>query len=288
MFIRKFYQICEGVTEVPPGGAAPAAPTPPAAPGPATPPPAGDGGESLLKPPPAATPPAGTPPAAPASFTPDSVPEKFRVMKADGSLDLEASFLKQSTSYSELSKKLGAGEAAPAAPTDYTFQMPEALKDMELDQALTTEFKDIAHKNGLTQAQYQAMVEVGLKQVPQILNSVLKLSANEARGELQKAWGNAYEANLGNAQRAVDAAGGELGKDLWTRFGRDPAFLQFAAKMGADMREDKAPVNNDGSGGGGQTVDALMASEAYRNPKHPDHARVSTQVQAYHKRLSGE
>lgn len=284
MFIRKFYPICEGVTDAPPGGA-PAAPTPTAAPGPATPPPAGDG-ESLLKPPPAGTPAAPAP--APAAFTPDSVPEKFRVMKSDGTLDLEASFLKQSTSYSELSKKLGGGEAAPATPADYAFQMPEALKDMELDQALTTEFKDIAHKNGLTQAQYQAMVEVGLKQVPQILNSVLKLSANEARGELQKAWGNAYEANLGNAQRAVDAAGGELGKDLWTRFGRDPAFLQFAAKMGADMREDKAPLNNDGSGGGGQTVDAMMASEAYRNPKHADHARVSAQVQAYHKRLSGE
>jgi hypothetical protein len=282
MFIRKFFPICEGVTEVPPAGGA----TPPAAP--AVPP--VEGSESLLKPPqetPPATPPAGTPPA-PAAFTPDSVPEKFRVMKADGSLDLEASFLKQSVSYGELSKKLGGGGGAPAAPAEYAFQMPEAMKDLELDPTLTTEFKDIAHKHGLTQEQYQAMVEVGLKQVPGILNSVLKMSADEARGSLQKAWGGDYEKNLGNAQRAIDAVGGELGKDMWARFGRDPAFLQFAAKMGSDMREDKAPVNSDGSGGGDTTIDALMASDAYRNPKNPNHARVSAQVQAHHKRVAGE
>lgn len=282
MFIRKFFPICEGVTEVPPAGGA----TPPATP--AVPP--TEGSESLLKPPqetPPATPLAGTPPA-PAAFTPDSVPEKFRVMKADGTLDLEASFLKQSVSYGELSKKLGGGGGAPAAPAEYAFTMPDAMKDMELDPTLTTEFKDIAHKHGLTQEQYQAMVEVGLKQVPGILNSVLKLSADEARGSLQKAWGGDYEKNLGNAQRAIDAVGGELGKDMWARFGRDPAFLQFAAKMGSDMREDKAPVNNDGSGGGATTIDALMASDAYRNPKNPDHARVSAQVQAHHKRVAGE
>jgi hypothetical protein len=285
MFIRKFFPICEEAGAGGGGGAAAPAAAPVAAPTPAPAP--AEGTESLLKPPAEAAAPAAPAPA-PAAFTPDSVPEKFRVMKADGSLDLEASFLKQSVSYGELSKKLGGGGGAPAAPAEYAFQMPEAMKDLELDPTLTTEFKDIAHKHGLTQEQYQAMVEVGLKQVPGILNSVLKLSADEARGSLQKAWGGDYEKNLGNAQRAIDAVGGELGKDMWARFGRDPAFLQFAAKMGSDMREDKAPVNNDGSGGGPATIDALMASDAYRNPKNPDHARVSAQVQAHHKRVAGE
>ena len=57
------------------------------------------------------------------------------------------------------------------------------------------------------------------------------------------------------------------------------------AHFGAQMREDAPP--RDVGGGTAQTVEQLMASEAYRNPKHSDHLRVSAQVRAHYDKVAG-
>jgi hypothetical protein len=71
------------------------------------------------------------------------------------------------------------------------------------------------------------------------------------------------------------------------RLGTDPVFAQVVAFYGAQMREDRPPTNAAPSVQPGD-VQTLMASEAYRNPKHVDHARVSAQVQAAYKRMHGD
>lgn len=242
--------------------------------------------ESLLK----------APPPAPAAVDPNAdplawLPTKYRVLDADGKLDMSSSSKKLSEGYTSLEKKLGGGgEAPPALATDYKFTPPEALKDIALDDELSAKFRETAHKAGFTQAQYQAAVEASLSLVPQVLDGALKLSADDARAELSKVWQSPaqFTQGLDNAQRAVDAAPAHVREALWTRLGRDPEFLQFASHFGAQMREDRAPVNQDGGAGGGTTVEALMAHPAFRDPRHPQHAQVSAQVQAHFKRQSGE
>lgn len=262
---------------------APAAPAP--APEPAPAPASSADNASLLKPPPAPAP-------APAQGTAVDdlgwLPEKFRVNGADGKVDLSASSKKLGESYTNLEKVKG--HTPPPTASDYTFTPPEEFKDAVFDDALSAGFRERAHKAGISQAQYEFVMGEYLSLVPQVLDATLKLSIEEARQELSKVWQSSavFEAQLNNAQRAVDSAPESIRKDLWDRFGRDPAFLQFAAFVGQEMREDTSPVNADGgTGGGGQTMEQMMAHPAYRDPKHPEHAAVSARVMAAAKRLHG-
>lgn len=259
--------------------------------------------------PPAATPPADTPPGTPPAsesllppLTPPSdppvgsgddlawLPEKYRVNGADGKLDLSASSKKLSDGYANLSKRLGTDSMPPAAPTDYTFTPPEEFKDMKLDDAMSAGFRERAHKAGFSQAQYEMVMGEYLSLVPQVLDSVVKASAEEAKAELSKVWQSpaVFEAQVNNVMRSIATSGlaPDLQQEIHARFGRDPLFLQYAAAMGQDRREDRAPVNPDGGAHTPQTMSELQSSEAYRNPKHPDHAKVSAQVNAIAQKIT--
>jgi hypothetical protein len=297
---RKSPILMNAVLEAPAGGApavadpavpaaqAPAVTTAPAvaAPAPAEP-------DSLLQRPPAGSPPAAPAqaPAAPAGAPAwiSKVPEKFHVKTADGRYDAEATLAKQAESYTHLEKQRG--PQAPATPADYKFMPPEAFKDVKLDDALSASFRERAHKAGYSQEQYQMAVEAHLEMMPGIMDAVVKLSAQEARNELQKVWTNTqdYEAGLQDAQRAVNSAPEAIRTEAWERFGRDPVFIQLAAAFGREMREDRTP--NPGSAAAASDdsgIRSMMASEAFRNPRHADHARVSKQVQDHFRRVHGD
>jgi hypothetical protein len=239
---------------------------------------------------PAPAPAPGAPAPAPtATDVPAWLPEKYRVLGADGKLDLSASSQKLAEGYSAAQKRIGTGDLPPDDPAKYTFTVPEALKDVKLDESLTNAFRTEAHKAGLTQSQYEFVMGKYFELVPGLLDGAAKVTAEQARSELQQVWKSPaeYEANMSNAQRAIAAAPAELQQAIVERFGTDPVFAQFAALWGKQTREDRPP-NGAAAPAAPAAADALMASEAYHNPKHPDHARVSAQVQAHFKRQFGE
>lgn len=63
--------------------------------------------------------------------------------------------------------------------------------------------------------------------------------------------------------------------------------IRMLAKIGAEMQED-APAGADSNPAEQQTIRDLMKSEAYMNPKHTDHERVSAQVKAYYQKRYGD
>lgn len=250
-------------------------------------------GDSLLAKPPAAAPAVAAPLAPGADGAPAwaaKVPEKFHVKAADGKVDVEATLLKQAESYTHLEKLRG--PQPPATASDYKFVAPEAFKDVALDDSLSASFREKAHKAGLSQEQYQMVVEQHLELMPGVLDATLKLAANECRAALQQVWKapNEFEAGLADAQRAVNGAPAAIRDDVWARFGRDPAFIQFAASMGKEMREDTPgnPSQASTTAADMTGVQALMASDAYRNPKNAEHAQVTARVQAFFKRVHGD
>jgi len=280
MNLRKHFPLMNAV-DATASTAAPAAPAPaPAADAPAAaaPSPAPAQQDSLL--PPLATAPAAAPAADGATAATDYawLPEKFRVNGADGKLDLNASSQKLGDSYRNLERTKGA--TPPASANDYTFTPPDDMGDLKFDDALSAGFRERAHKAGISQDQYQFLMGEYATLVPQMLGAAAELSAAEARTELSKVWQSpaVFEAQLSHASHAISAAPQHLREDLHSRFGRDPAFLQFAAWMGAQMQEDRAPANPDGGNGGGQTVEQMMSDPAYRDPKHPNHAALSKRV----------
>lgn len=226
--------------------------------------------------------------AKPTEARPDWLPEKYAVIGADGKLDLQASSQKLAEGYAAAAKRIGTGDLPPESPDAYKDSpVPEAFKDVPLDPELTRSFRERAHKAGLTQSQLDFVMGEYFSVVPSVLNAAASLSADEARAELSKVWSSPSELqrNMTAAERAVSLMPGELQEQIRTKYGTDPVFWQFAAQFGRETREDR-PASTGGSTPPATDVEAVMRSEAYRNPKHPDHQRVSLQVQeAFNKRF---
>jgi hypothetical protein len=211
-----------------------------------------------------------------------AIPEKFHVKKEDGTLDLEASSLKLAENYAKLEKRMGTGDAPPKTVADYKVEIPETMKDydIEKDKAFT-DFRDKAHKAGMTQAQFDLVMGEYFRVAPELVGGAKALDAETCVNELRTTWKSdaQYKTEVGNAYKAAMAYGGDDAEGIMKDYGNDPRIVRMMARAGAELGEDKSP-STGGSLPAGQSVEAVMQSEAYTNAKHPDHARVSAQVTA--------
>lgn len=270
-----------------PAAAAPAAQAPaaPAAPAATTAP------ESLIHGTPAASaadaPKPGDAPADPFAALLGKVPEKFHV-KGDGdAIDPAATLAKALEHRDHLEKRLGAGDLPPKTAAEYAFELPDEFKDFQLKDDRLTGFKEQALAKGVTGEQFKWMMGEYLKAVPDLMEGAAAMTAGQARAELQKVWTQPADMDLGidNASRALRALPKDL-QEATREMGTNPAFLRAMSHFGAQLREDRPP-----SDGGGrqaeQTVEQMISSEAYRNPKHADHARVSQSVRQHYTKVAG-
>ena len=138
-------------------------------------------------------------------------------------------------------------------------------------------FKAKALEHGITGKQFEFMMGAYLQAVPDLMEGAAKMTADEARAELQKTWATPadLEANLGNATRALRGLPPDVQESL-REFGTMPAVLRALAHFGQQMREDRPPSSITQAPVG--DVQSLMRSEAYRNRSNADHERVSRQV----------
>lgn len=215
-----------------------------------------------------------------------TIPEKYQVKKEDGSLDIEASSLKLAEAYGHLEKKLGSGDAPPKTPDEYQISVPDALKeaiDPKSDQLLGAFLKD-AHAAGLSQKQIDLVMGKYFEIAPALVTGSRQLSEQECIADLKSEWKDdaTFKTEVNKSYKAMVAYAGneEDAQYFLNKYGNDPKFIRMMNRIGGDIGEDK-PINPGGTIQGGQSVESLMTSEAYANPKHPDHQRVSAQVQGY-------
>lgn len=87
-------------------------------------------------------------------------------------------------------------------------KLPEGLpEDFKLPQDRLDKFKEFAHKQGLTQAQFAASLEIELEAMAQGYQSQSR-AAQERQAKLDEAWGAAKEAKRNAALKAAEAFGG--------------------------------------------------------------------------------
>jgi hypothetical protein len=245
-------------------------------------------------PPAAAEAPLVTPPVAgaPVAGDTDYIPEKFRVAKEDGTVDEAASARKMAASYAALEAHKGALPVVPATPDDYKFTPAAGVTDaVDVDawlaDPLSKEFFKDAHAAGLTNEQLDFVVNKYLTLAPEMLGVDVAMTATEAKAELGKLWADepTLSKNLTIASRAIQGFGGEADDmpgsraKLFAKYGSDPDFLAFAARIGAEMQEDKGLP--PGGAPGVDDIEALMKGEAYRNALHPDHVATAAKVKAH-------
>ena len=222
-------------------------------------------------------------------WTLESVPEKYRVKKEDGSLDVEATFGKVDQARSAAEKRIGSGDIPPKDFSGYKMpEVPEAFKDVKFE---TGDFAKKAHAMGLTQKQYEGVMSEYLTLLPQIVGNDQQAAASEVVSTLRETWGDQADANFSKAFRAANAlaeAAGLTYPEIEKALGNNPVALRLLAAVGGEMSEDKTPnAANGGGGAPGFNIDAALASPAYLNAKHPDHKKVSADVKAYYDKQQG-
>ena len=211
-----------------------------------------------------------------------AIPEKFKVTAEDGSVDYKATVAKMNESYSYLEKKVGTGEVAPKSVDEYKLEREDFdFEEFKADES-NKEFLSEAHKHGITNKQLDFLISEYDKRAVNLVSNSSQIDTDTTVQTLQSDWGDKYEANIFNAVKAARACGitdEQINNPL---IGNNVAFIKMAAYFGSQMTEDKpvsngTPVNVD--------IQSLMRSEAFFNPKHPDHKSVKAQIDSYYDSL---
>lgn len=225
--------------------------------------------------------------AKPDTNTTDYIPEKLRVLKEDGTLDLDASSRKLAEVYASAEKRIGTGDLPPKAAEEYAVTVPDAFKDAfnaEEDPGFK-EFRAKAHEAGMTQKQMDLVMSCYFDMAPKLVQGALVLDEAAATAELQKTWATQadFDKNIKHSYLATSAiaakAGIPMDAIMASPLKNDPLFHRLMAVIGPELKEDTNPGGD--VLGGEEAVNEMMNSEAYKDRNHQDHAKVSAKVKAY-------
>lgn len=179
----------------------------------------------------------------------DWIPEKHRVSKDDGSLDLEASAKKVADAYAHLSQKLGSGDAPPKTPDEYApkveaegFNWDEFKADPEMQSFLKG-----AHAKGVTNDQLSFILGEYARVAPGLVEGAGALTVEDCNAALAQVWQTPAEKtqNLQHAFRATSTFAEKLGlsyEDIEAAgLGNNPVFIRLMAAVGPELGEDTSP-----------------------------------------------
>ena len=221
----------------------------------------------------------------------DHIEEKFQVFEGEGDakkFDLLASSKKQSESYKQLEGRMGDTEPAPDDITGYKIDAEKMGENFNAEEFMADEstqgFLKRMHAKGINNAQLNDVLDYAFNEwAPQLIGANDAMTKEACGSALKEVWKSDEEFSNGTglAFKALKAfASNDSEFDaLEKKYGNDPDFIQFAARVGKEVNEDSG-VDPD-TVLGGESVESLMASAAYKDEKHPDHAAVSAKVKRY-------
>lgn len=240
---------------------------------------------------PAAPAPAGPALAAPAPPQPtlrERIPEKFHVMKGE-EFDIEGTASKLADSYGQLESRMRGGDVAPKSADEYKITVPEQFAEHWAENEMTAAFKAEALEAGLTPAQFDFVMGKYFAIAPDLVSGALNSTTEGVVGELTTAWGEgpAYDKNLQAAHTAFEAYADPADRGKFDQMLSNPALAyRILAKIGPELGEARG-VASAAETGVGDNINALLTSEANKNPKHPDHAATRARINAYYNQRYG-
>jgi len=173
--------------------------------------------------------------------------------------------------------------AEPVIPEEYKVEIEgfdfEAFKAIESNNELLSRAKELGFSND----QVQFMLKEYNDIIPQVFEAHLQLDTEKTVTGLKELWGNDYDASLGNAVKALKAAG-FTDEDLSNpAVGNNLELAKLAAHFGSQMKEDALPVGQTPSATG-QTnrIRELMSSKAYLDPSDPSYGSVKKEVAEFY------
>jgi len=240
---------------------------------------------------PAAAPP--EPAASTTSLVSDStvVPDKFKVVRTDGTIDHAASLQKVLGGYTHLEKRLGSGDVPPETEDGYKLDyaaFPEGVKiSPDGEKALLKSL----HASGMTNKQVQTVIN----KYGEVIKAGLELQRTQSveqvqmvNTELATSWGSEFEAHKTAAIRGFNHLADTVDKADLLKIGTDAKvtyriLMKVLAKVGAGIAEDTQVLHADGATLD-TSIETLRASEAYLSETHKDHKTTVDKVTALYQK----
>ena len=129
----------------------------------------------------------------------------------------------------------------PDTPAEYQLRVPELPPGEQWTDEVQTKFLTRLHALGTPPHIVQAFVDLYAQHMNEVYNG-FRREAEATGQELRRDWGPNYDANLGRANRAIQAYGGNALVDLFAQngMGRHPLVVRTFAKIGQDLVEHGA------------------------------------------------
>ena len=184
----------------------------------------------------------------------------------------------------------------PEKPDLYEIAIPESMPEklaVQMKENMPA-FRKMAHKHGLSMKQATGLYEDWTEMVSHGArkeSEMAKIEKEEATQTLKKEYGQAYDAKVHLANRAIDRfASPELVELLATSgLGRNPhmvkAFVQIGELIAEDLGLDKHGNQLETPQDIQDKIDELQAGNAYLDESDPKHNSVVRQVKALMDRL---
>ena len=202
----------------------------------------------------------------------DWLPEKYRVAKDGGEIDLEASAKKVAEGYAHLSQRLGAGDVPPKSPDEYApkveaegFNWDEFKADPRMQSFLKG-----AHAKGVTNDQLSFILGEYADIAPTLVEGSRALTAEDCNAALAQVWKTPAEQTEGvrHAYRAAETFASKIGltyDDIEAAgLGNNPLFIRLMAAIGPELGEDSSP-NTSGMSSGMSDEDFNTQTADLRN-----------------------
>lgn len=229
----------------------------------------------------------------------DFIPEKFRVLDAEGKLDVTASARKVAENYTALEKRMGTGDLPPKTAEEYAPEgLPEGINFDEIKaDPLYQGFLKGAHAKGLTNAQVSYVLSEYLARAPEVAAAAKEVDATAAAVELKQTWPDeaSFKANLGHAYRATSAIAAKAGIDIATieasPLANNPIFVRLMAALGPEFGEDTsaaAGASQIAAGDFDSRLAEIRSHEGYANVNHPMHKQLMAKKQALYESRYGK
>lgn len=227
---------------------------------------------------------------------------RIRIPGEDASPEARDSFFKQlenvagvaridAEDKSDLYNKLGRPETAEG----YKVDTPEGL---ELDSNRLSQYAEVAHKAGLSNSQFNELVQMQITEAQQELEA-MENSRVSGENKLKEVWGQDYENRLASAQAAAkvysDKYPEAMQELLQSPAANNPAVLAMFSELHKSLQESGA-VNPASQGQvygmtPGEAQDAINEirsnrAHPYHNSRDPGHSAAVEKMQKLYAALN--
>jgi len=175
----------------------------------------------------------------------------------------------------------------PESPDKYDLTRPEGIPEAAWKDDVVSEFKQLAHKHGLSQEAIKELADFDAKRFTG-MSQVIKVDREQAEAALKQEWeakGKSYEDVLELGGRAIKQLFSEEEFQMLDKagIGDHPKFLSALAKVGEAFESDAGITSGAAPSKGGQDAEAeaLDITRNEANPKFKQYWSGDKQVVDY-------